>query len=364
MRFAANRLTVPHQFAAALGGIAPSGLAGFEAVDFGELFDQVVELPWAEWLTEESSFPVRARCVRSQINSEPDTQAIVKKAVVEALKRTWPRDWFDETGPEMPIDVTIRRDQVTVSLDTTGRGLHRRGYRIWTGGAPLRETLSAALLQLSYWEPGRVLADPCCGTGTVLIEAAWMAANRAPGLGRGFLAEEWPRLAGPSGKGAWKNARQEADDLVVEPPEVPLLGGDRNPKALDLAKRNAEQAGVTAAIEFEQVAVADFGSHHKYGCVVTNPPYGERMGGEERGRGGLRRPGTVGSPAGDLERVRVVGSQGVRGDLRGGIGPNRTGTTAEVVQRPDPVHVFPVRRTASALDVIRDGGIPIGRSSP
>ena len=253
-------------------------LAGFEAVDFGELFDQVVELPWAEWLTEESSFPVRARCVRSQINSEPDTQAIVKKAVVEALKRKWPRDWFDETGPEIPIDVTIRRDQVTVSLDTTGRGLHRRGYRIWTGGAPLRETLSAALLQLSYWEPGRVLADPCCGTGTILIEAAWMAANRAPGLGRGFLAEEWPRLAGPSGEGAWKNARQEADDLVVEPPEVPLLGGDRNPKALDLAKRNAEQAGVTAAIAFEQVAVADFGSHHKYGCVVTNPPYGERMG--------------------------------------------------------------------------------------
>ena len=129
-----------------------------------------------------------------------------------------------------------------------------------------------------------MLADPCCGTGTILIEAAWMAANRAPGLGRGFLAEEWPRLAGPSGEGAWKNARQEADDLVVEPPEVPLLGGDRNPKALDLAKRNAEQAGVTAAIAFEQVAVADFGSHHKYGCVVTNPPYGERMGEKRRPR--------------------------------------------------------------------------------
>ena len=151
-------------------------------------------------------------------------------------------------------------------------------YRSWTGGAPLRETLSAALLQLSYWEPGRVLADPCCGTGTILIEAAWMAANRAPGLGRGFLAEEWPRLAGPSSEGAWKNARQEADDLMVEPPEVPLMGGDLNPKALDLAKRNAEQAGGTAAIAFEQVAVADFGAHHKYGCVVTNPPYGERMG--------------------------------------------------------------------------------------
>jgi len=256
-------------------------LSEFEATDFGELFDQVVELPWCEWLTEETSFPVRARCVRSQIHSEPDTQAITKKAVVEALKRRWPRDWFEETGAEVPIVVTIRRDRVTVALDTTGRGLHRRGYRILTGGAPLRETLAAALLQLSYWEPGRVLADPCCGTGTILIEAAWMAANRAPGLGRGFVAEEWPASNGASNgawNGAWKGAREEAADLEIEPPDVPLLGGDINPKALKLARRNAGQARVETAIEFQQLAVADFGSHHKYGCVVTNPPYGERMG--------------------------------------------------------------------------------------
>ncbi len=248
-------------------------LAGFSADDFGELFDQVVELPWTEWLSEDSSFPVRSRCVRSQIHSEPDTQAITKKAVVESLKRRWPRDWFDETGAEVPIDVSIRRDQVTVSLDTTGRGLHRRGYRTWTGGAPLRETLAAALLQLSYWEPGRVLADPCCGTGTILVEAAWMAANRAPGLGRGFLAEEWARVA--SGFGP---AREEAADLGQEPPDVPLLGGDVNPKALELARRHVEQAGVADRIELKQEPVADFRSHHKYGCVVTNPPYGERMG--------------------------------------------------------------------------------------
>ena len=252
-------------------------LSEFEATDFGELFDQVVELPWCEWLTEETSFPVRARCVRSQIHSEPDTQAITKKAVVEALKRRWPRDWFEETGAEVPIVVTIRRDRVTVALDTTGRGLHRRGYRILTGGAPLRETLAAALLQLSYWEPGRVLADPCCGTGTILIEAAWMAANRAPGLGRGFVAEEWPASNG-AWNGAWKVAREEAADLEIEPPDVPLLGGDINPKALKLARRNASQARVETAIEFQQLAVADFGSHHKYGCLVTNPPYGERMG--------------------------------------------------------------------------------------
>ena len=248
-------------------------LAEFEATDFGELFDQVVELPWCDWLPEDSSFPVRARCVRSQIHSEPDTQAITKKAVVEALKRRWPRDWFDETGTEVPIVVTIRRDQVRVALDTTGRGLHRRGYRILTGGAPLRETLAAALLQLSYWEPGRVLADPCCGTGTLLIEAALMAANRAPGLGRGFLAEEWP-----DSSGVFREARQEAADLAVESPDVPLLGGDINPKVLELARRNAGQARVETAIEFKQLAVAEFGSHHKYGCVVTNPPYGERMG--------------------------------------------------------------------------------------
>jgi putative N6-adenine-specific DNA methylase len=220
---------------------------------------------------------VRARCVRSQIHSEPDTQAITKKAIVEALKRRWPRDWFDETGAEVPIVVTIRRDRVSVALDTTGRGLHRRGYRILTGGAPLRETMAAALLQLSYWEPGRVLGDPCCGTGTILIEAAWMAANRAPGLGRGFLAEEWP-WSNSIWNGVWKEAREEAADLKVEPPDVPLLGGDINPKALELARRNAAQARVETAIEFQQLAVADFGSHHKYGCVVTNPPYGERMG--------------------------------------------------------------------------------------
>ena len=253
-------------------------LGSFEATDFGELFDQVVELPWCEWLTEDSSFPVRARCVRSQLHSEPDTQAITKKAVVEALKRRWSREWFDETGAEIPIVVTVRKDQVTVALDTTGRGLHRRGYRILTGGAPLRETLAAALLQLSYWEPGRVLADPCCGTGTILIEAAWMAANRAPGLGRGFLAEEWTRLAGPESGSAWQDARAEAADLAVEPPDVRLQGGDINPKALKLARQNARTAGVEGRIEFRELSVADFESRDKYGCVVTNPPYGERMG--------------------------------------------------------------------------------------
>jgi len=142
----------------------------------------VTELPWAEWLTEDAKFPVRARCVRSQLASEPDTQAITKKAVVESLKRNWPRDWFEETGAEFPIDVSIRKDQAVVTLDTTGRGLHRRGYRTWTGGAPLRETLAAALVQLSFWEAGRVLADPCCGTGTILVEAAWIGQNRALAL--------------------------------------------------------------------------------------------------------------------------------------------------------------------------------------
>lgn len=249
----------------------------FEVRDFGELFDRVVELPWARWLTEDAKFPVRARCVRSQLASEPDTQAITKKAVVESLKRKWPRDWFDETGAEFPIDVSIRRDRAVVTLDTTGRGLHRRGYRTWTGGAPLRETLAAALVQLSFWEAGRVLADPCCGTGTILIEAAWIGQNRAPGLGRNFLAEGWPSLDG----GVWERARQEAMDCQVQLPDMPLLGSDRDPEVLELGRRNVEQAGLGEVISFQQRSVADFNCHHKYGCLVTNPPYGERMGERE-----------------------------------------------------------------------------------
>ena len=252
-------------------------LGEFAALDFGELFDRVAELPWTEWLTEDAKFPIRARSVRSQLTSEPDCQSIVKKAVVESLKRTWPRDWFEETGPEFPIDVSLRNNRVVVSLDTTGHGLHRRGYRTWTGSAPLRETLAAALVQLSFWEPGRVLADPCCGTGTLLIEAALIGQNRAPGLGREFLADGWPCLQAS----VWDQARQEARDLVRPLPDILLTGTDIDSAALELGRRNAAQAGLEQVIEFREAPVAKFSSHAKYGCLITNPPYGQRMGEQE-----------------------------------------------------------------------------------
>lgn len=252
-------------------------LGEFAALDFGELFDRVAELPWTEWLTEDAKFPIRARSVRSQLTSEPDCQSIVKKAVVESLKRTWPRDWFEETGPEFPIDVSLRNNRVVVSLDTTGHGLHRRGYRTWTGSAPLRETLAAALVQLSFWEPGRVLADPCCGTGTLLIEAALIGQNRAPGLGREFLADSWPCLQAS----VWDQARQEARDLVRPLPDILLTGTDIDSVALELGRRNAAQAGLEQVIEFREAPVAEFSSHAKYGCLITNPPYGQRMGEQE-----------------------------------------------------------------------------------
>ena len=249
-------------------------LAEFEALDFGVLFDRVVELPWSEWLTEDAAFPVRARSARSQLASEPDCQAIVKKAVVESLKRTWPRDWFEETGPEVAIDVSLRKDRVTVALDTSGAGLHRRGYRTWAGSAPLRETLAAALVQLSYWKPGRPLADPCCGTGTILLEAVLLGQNRAPGLEREFAAEAWPRVP----TGTWSRAREEARDLVRELPDAPILGTDIDSRPLRLARRNAEQAGLAGVVHFQQKPLAEFSSSRQYGCLITNPPYGERMG--------------------------------------------------------------------------------------
>lgn len=249
-------------------------LADFEATDFGVLFDGAHAIPWEDWLGERSAFPVRGRSVRSQLHSVPDCQKLVKKAIVERLKRTYSTVWFEETGPEFPIDVQLLKDRCTITLDTTGPGLHKRGYRTLTGAAPLKETLAAALVQLSYWNRERLLVDPCCGSGTILIEAALIGRNLAPGLNRSFAAEQWPRIQ----QRLWDDARAEARARTGPALVETLTGYDIDEPALQLARTAAKQAGVFDDLHFQQRSVADFRTSRQYGCLITNPPYGERLG--------------------------------------------------------------------------------------
>ncbi|MFV0445047.1 MAG: class I SAM-dependent RNA methyltransferase [Planctomycetaceae bacterium] len=252
-------------------------LAEFEALDFGVLFDQTHALPWEEWLTEQSAFPVNGRSVRSQLHSVPDCQRLVKKAIVERLKKFSKVQWFEETGPETPIDVHLLKDRCTITLDTSGAGLHKRGYRALTGEAPLKETLAAALVQLSYWNRERLLVDPCCGTGTILIEAALIGRNMAPGLRRSFVAEAWPRLP----QRLWDEAREAARSAILPPLPEKMAGYDIAWKPLQLAREAAKQAGVFDDLHLQQRALADFSTARQYGCLITNPPYGERLGEQE-----------------------------------------------------------------------------------
>ena len=245
----------------------------FEAHDFGQLFDQTRDLPWERWLGRYARFPVQGRSVRSQLHSVPDCQRIVKKAIVERLKSCYEVEWCDETGVEYPIDVSILRDQVTLTIDTSGTALNRRGYRRLTAKAPLRETLAAALVQLSVWYPDRLFVDPFCGSGTLPIEAALIARNLAPGMNREFTAGQWPQIS----RGVWEAAMTEARDLVRPGPDEILIGTDIDSEVLSLARYHAQQAGVADCIHFQQRPFAELQSKRKFGCIVTNPPYGERL---------------------------------------------------------------------------------------
>lgn len=246
----------------------------FEARDFGELFDQTHALPWEQWLTADTEFPVNGRSTKSQLHSVPDCQRIVKKAIVERLKSKHHQDWFDETGPTYPIEVNLLRDRVTLTLDTTGPGLHKRGYRTLTSRAPLKETLAAALVQLSYWNETRLLIDPCCGSGTIPIEAAMIGRNMAPGLQRSFVSEQWAQIK----QSVWEDARAEAHDLVRDALDFRLIGTDIDDGAIRLARQHAIAAGVADDVHFQQKPLTELSNSTKYGCLVANPPYGERMG--------------------------------------------------------------------------------------
>jgi len=249
-------------------------LGTFEATDFGQLFDRTYALPWEQWLGRDAAFPVNGRSVKSQLSSVPACQKIVKKAIAEKLKNAYQLDWCEETGPLYTLEVALLDDQATLTIDTSGAGLHKRGYRKLTGEAQLKETMAAALVQLSFWRPERQLVDPFCGSGTIPIEAALIGRNLAPGLNRQFAAEAWPRLPAA----LWDEARREARELAR--PDLPLriIGTDIDAAALSLARYHAEQAGVAGDIHFQQRDFRDLTSHKPYGCVICNPPYGERMG--------------------------------------------------------------------------------------
>jgi 23S rRNA (guanine2445-N2)-methyltransferase / 23S rRNA (guanine2069-N7)-methyltransferase len=249
-------------------------LDSFEARDFGQLFDRTRALPWEDWLPADAEFPVTGRSVKSQLSSVPACQKIVKKAVVERLKAAYGLEWFAETGPKYSIEVALLNDLAMLTIDTSGPGLHKRGYRPLTGKAPLKETLAAAMILLSVWRPERPLIDPFCGSGTIPIEAALIGRNLAPGLDRGFAAETWPRLPAA----LWETARQQARDAAR--PELPerIIGTDFDEGALSLARFHAEKAGVAADIHFQQKTFAELSSKRVYGCVICNPPYGERLG--------------------------------------------------------------------------------------
>jgi putative N6-adenine-specific DNA methylase len=252
-------------------------MADFIATDFGQLFDRTLEVPWEEFLPENGLMHVVGKSVRSTLFSVPDCQSIVKKAVVEAMKRRYHRGWFDEKGPVYKIEVGLLKDHATLTVDTTGAGLHKRGYRKEAGEAPIKETLAAALVLLSRWNASRTLADPFCGSGTIPVEAAMIGRNMAPGVNREFVAETWPQMP----RSVWAEVRNEARRRASNTP-ISIHASDADSAMLNVAKKNAEGAGVADCITFRQLAMEKFSSHEKFGCIICNPPYGERTGDEKQ----------------------------------------------------------------------------------
>ncbi|MCL2461278.1 MAG: class I SAM-dependent RNA methyltransferase [Defluviitaleaceae bacterium] len=246
----------------------------FQALTFDELFEKTKALPWGDWITRDGKFTVTGKSVRSALHSVPDCQAIVKKAVVEKLKLKYNVDWFDETGPEYTVQVALLKDAATLTVETSGPGLHKRGYREQAMKAPIKETLACAMISLTYWKRERIFLDPLCGSGTLPIEAALMAKNIAPGLKRRFVSEGWPQIPAKM----WKDARDEAEAGVYRDFTPEIYGSDIDPEAVALARANADKAGVGDCVRFEARALRDVELPGSYGVAVCNPPYAERLG--------------------------------------------------------------------------------------
>ncbi len=247
----------------------------FEAVTFDELFEKTKALPWEEYIPRNGKFWVKkASSIKSKLFSPSDIQSIVKKAIVERLKGSYHVEWFSEDGEEYPIRMFLMKDRVTIALDTTGESLHKRGYRTMTSKAPITETLAAALILLTPWKGDRILVDPFCGSGTFPIEAAMMAANIAPGMNRSFTAEKWTNLIE---KKRWYEAVEEAREGIRRDISVDIQGYDLDGDVIKAARENAKRAGVDHLIHFQQRPVSALHHPKKYGFLITNPPYGERL---------------------------------------------------------------------------------------
>ena len=248
-------------------------VAEFKAVDFEDLFQGTLRVPWEEMIPVNGTMHVVGKSVKSQLFSVKDCQAIVKRAVVEAMRRKYRKEWFEESGPLYRIEISMLKDVATLTVDTSGSGLHRRGYRLGSGEAPLRETIAAGLVILSRWKPDRILSDPLCGSGTIPIEAALIGRNMAPGLGRSFASEDWEQIP----VSVWEAVREDARARIDEA-GFRILASDIDGEVLKRARENAARAGVADYVAFQKLPVEEFRSRKKYGCIVCNPPYGERIG--------------------------------------------------------------------------------------
>lgn len=247
----------------------------FKAETFEELFQGTKSIEWERYIPEDAKFNVvKAASVKSKLFSPTDIQKIMKKAMVDRLGAYYGRTHFEETGIEFGIRVMINKDIVSVGLDTTGTSLHKRGYRLLTAKAPIAENLAAAIILLSPWREGRILIDPFCGSGTFPIEAALIGANIAPGINRKFSAMDWKHLIDTK---MWADCKTDARERIIIPEKTDIQGYDIDPEMVEIARENAQKAGVDKYIHFQTRDVKDLSHHKKYGFIITNPPYGERL---------------------------------------------------------------------------------------
>lgn len=264
----------------------------FKALTFEELFQGVSRIEWEKFIDAKGRFPVEAKSVKSQLFSLSDIQAISKKAMVKRLGAHYKTEWFEESAGTYRVVVSILKDQVSVLLDTSGEALHKRGYRSRGYQAPLKETLSAALIKISRWRPGIQLVDPLCGTGTILIEAAMMGRNIAPGLNRKFASEKWPLFPGE----LYPRERKKAFEAIDHEAALHLEGYDQDSRAIKIAMENALEAGVAEDIHFQVRRLEAFSTKRAYGYIITNPPYGERLGEKAQVEALYRQMGEVFNP--------------------------------------------------------------------
>lgn len=250
-------------------------VGSFHAETFEELFQGTKALPWEEYVPIDGKVWVaKAASVKSKLFSPTDIQKIMKKAMVKRMEEHYHVSWFEESGEHFPVRVFLMKDEVTVGLDTTGESLHKRGYRKLTAKAPIAENLAAALIMLTPWNKDRVLIDPFCGSGTIPIEAAMMAANMAPGMNRSFIAEKWPHIVG---RQIWYDTVDEAREMLDLSVETDIQGYDIDENMVSIARENAKLAGVDKLIHFQRRGVEQLSCPKKYGFLITNPPYGERL---------------------------------------------------------------------------------------